>query len=206
MFTGIIQAIAEVEAVKSLAQEKEVVFKLLKPDEVVNEFLSDIKIGDSIAVNGACLTVTEKTLDSFKVFISEETLKLTNLYYLELKSLVNLEKSLKLSSSLDGHLVSGHVDGIGEVLDKQVNKNHSIYKISYPNSLDKFFVHKGSVAINGVSLTINSISNNSLNILLIPHTLNMTNLAYLAKSDKVNLEVDMIARYIVKNIDVRKGQ
>ena len=157
--------------------------------------LSDVQLGDSIAVNGACLTVIARAANSFTVKVSRETLNCTA--GLEQKDLpVNLEKSMRLGDRLDGHLVSGHVDGVGEV-NEFANLGES-WKllVNAPQVLAKFIATKGSITINGVSLTVNEVSGAEFSVNLIPHTLAMTNLKNLRAGSRVNLEVDLIARYV----------
>lgn len=161
--------------------------------------LSDVAIGDSIAVSGVCLTVVEKDGTSFLADVSKETLDCT--CGLETGGKVNLEKALRLSDRLGGHLVSGHVDGVGEVavFDEAGECMH--LAIRSPENLSKFIAPKGSVTVNGVSLTVNEAEGNVFHINLIPHTLLMTNLKDLAPGSFVNLEVDMLARYVARLLD-----
>ncbi|MBI5626727.1 MAG: riboflavin synthase [Nitrosomonadales bacterium] len=164
--------------------------------------LSDVQIGDSIAVNGICLTVIEHTADTFTVEVSRETLNCT--VGLDAKGApVNLEKALCLADRLGGHLVSGHVDGVGEVIEFTDLGESWKLVVRVPQALapasqdlTKFIAIKGSITINGVSLTINQVSGNEFSVNLIPHTLTMTNLKYLHAGSRVNLEVDLIARYV----------
>jgi riboflavin synthase len=157
--------------------------------------LSDVQAGDSIAVNGICLTVIAHTADSFTVDVSRETLNCTE----GLEAIgepVNLEKALRLADRLGGHLVSGHVDGVGEVIEFTDLGESWKLDVRAPRALAKYIAIKGSIAINGISLTINQVTGNEFSVNLIPHTLLMTNLKNLRAGSRVNLEVDMIARYV----------
>lgn len=157
--------------------------------------LSDVKIGDSIAVNGACLTVTALTKNEFTVEVSRETLDCTQGLDRQGER-VNLEKALRLSDRLGGHLVSGHVDGVGDVIKfEPIGISWSLV-IKPPTLLLKYITRKGSIAVNGVSLTINSTTKNRFGINLIPHTLTTTALSHLKPGTKVNLEIDILARYM----------
>jgi riboflavin synthase len=164
--------------------------------------LDDVQIGDSIAVNGVCLTVIEHTADTFTVEVSRETLNCTAGLDAQ-GALVNLEKALRLADRLGGHLVSGHVDGVGEVVEFTDLGESWKLVVRVPQALapasqdlSKFIAVKGSITINGVSLTINQVSGAEFNVNLIPHTLTMTNLKNLRAGSRVNLEVDLIARYV----------
>ena len=157
-----------------------------------------MRIGDSIAVNGACMTVVSKTDDSFSIDVSAESLSKT--CGLNTFGEVNLEKALKLGDSIDGHLVSGHVDGVGQVESfEKIDESYRLI-VRAPVKLSPYFAYKGSVAVNGVSLTINSVEDTAMGALisinLIPHTLAATTLKNLKAQDMVNLEVDTIARYV----------
>ena len=157
--------------------------------------LGDVLLGDSIAVNGACLTVVEKKSNTFTVDVSAETLSCTTGLAIQ-GARVNLEKALRLSDRLGGHLVSGHIDGVGEVV-KFIDLGES-WKLSVraPQALAKYIAVKGSITINGVSLTVNQVEGEVFNVNLIPHTLKVTALDELCSGSHVNLEVDLIARYL----------
>lgn len=156
--------------------------------------LSDVAIGESIAVNGVCLTVIALQGDHFDVDVSRETLACTS--GLEAPNEVNLEKSLRLSDRLGGHLMSGHVDGVGEVLRFEPTGESFLLSIRAPQDLAKYIARKGSITVNGVSLTVNRVAGAEFEINLIPHTIAVTNLKHLKPGSRVNLEVDLIARYI----------
>jgi len=156
--------------------------------------LNDVAIGDSIACNGVCLTVVETSGGKFCVDVSPETLSCT--ISLDAPGPINLEKALRLADRLGGHLVSGHVDGVGEVLRFDPVGDNRLLEIRAPQSLAKYIARKGSITVNGVSLTTNTVDGASFSINLIPHTLEATTLGGLQAGHKVNLEIDLIARYV----------
>jgi riboflavin synthase len=190
MFTGIIQALGSIKT--KVVYDKGAVFSFT----ATNFDFSSISIGDSIAVNGVCLTAVEVGSDFFKADVSQETLDCSIFSELEQGDHVNLEKALRLNQGIDGHLVSGHVDGTANV-SEQFNEGESTrFKINAPDNLVKYIARKGSVCINGVSLTVNSIAGNIFDLNIVPHTLNVTTLGELQTGDQVNLEVDIIARHL----------
>lgn len=188
MFTGIIEAIATVESIARTGSTA--VVRVACP----GFDLSDVAIGDSIAVNGVCLTVTSLDGPSMAFDVSAETLDVTAGF--ANGETVNLEKSLRLDQRLGGHLVSGHVDAVGEVREVIETEGNRVVRFRFPEMLARFFVRKGSVTINGVSLTVNEVSGDCFSVNLIPHTLSVTNLAGLGKGSRVNLEIDVVARYV----------
>lgn len=191
MFTGIIEAVGEI---KQITQKDNALSLHIAPGKLD---MSDVKIGDSIAVNGVCLTVTSLKDTLFTVDVSDETLRCTHGLN-TVGNCVNLEKALRLADRLGGHLVSGHVDGVGVVTQfEQVGENYR-FAIQSPASLLKYIAVKGSITVNGVSLTVNRIQGDCLEINLIPHTLAETNLKYLKAGERVNLEADMLARYVAR--------
>ena len=189
MFSGII---ADVGQIKS-AQDRDGGLRLVVATHTLG--LADVQLGDSIAVNGVCLTATAIDGDDFTVEVSRETLDCT-VGLDVVGATVNLEKALRLSDRLGGHLVSGHVDGVGEVIAFDDLGESWKLVIRAPQNLAKFIAIKGSITINGVSLTINQVGGSEFALNLIPHTLQMTNLKNLSAGSRVNLEVDMIARYV----------
>lgn len=201
MFTGIIEATGKVANMVPLDEGLRV--------QVVSEKFNfaGVKLGDSISVNGACMTVIAKTEHSFKFDLSAESMRCTaNLD--QPGAEVNLEKALRLGDRLDGHLTSGHVDAVGEVLKfAQAGESWTLV-VRAPKELTKFIATKGSIVVNGVSLTTNMVKDVTdrcvFSINLIPHTLEKTNLRLLKVQDKVNLEVDLIARYVERMISVGK--
>ncbi len=188
MFTGIVEAVGTVESVSAAAETAAVRIASGGLD------LSDIAIGDSVAVNGVCLTVTDLGDDVVEFDVSAETLNVTSGF--QARQRVNLEKSLRLDTRLGGHLVSGHVDAVGEVDEIVDYDGNRVMTVRFPHSLARYFARKGSVAVNGVSLTVNSVEEGRFSVNLIPHTLAATNLGDLAKGSGVNLEIDLIARYV----------
>lgn len=190
MFTGIVEATGEVREVAPQQQGASVVIDSGRLD------LSDVKIGDSIAVNGCCLTVVELLPAAFRVDVSQETLECTTGF--ETGARVNLEKALRLSDRLGGHLVSGHVDGRGRVTRKDRVGESWLLEIRIPTELMRYVARKGSITVNGVSLTVNRVEAHCFDVNLIPHTLEVTNLGTLRPGAQVNLEVDMLARYVAQ--------
>jgi riboflavin synthase len=188
MFTGIIQSVGKIDSVQAIGSD------LRLRIACANLSLQDVKSGDSIAVNGACLTATTVSEQHFEALVSQASLAVT--VGLNQPQAVNLEKALRLSDRLGGHLVSGHVDGVGSVLNFEQLGECWKLDIRAPHALSKYIAPKGSIAINGVSLTINSIEQDVFSMNLIPHTLENTTLQFLAVGSLVNLEVDQIARYV----------
>jgi riboflavin synthase len=188
VFTGIVEAVGRIDRVERRGQDERLAIQAGGMD------LSDVAVGDSIAVNGVCLTVTAKKGRMFYVDVSRETLNCTA--GLDAPGEVNLERALRLSDRLGGHLVSGHVDGVGEVLRFQPAGECFELGIRAPGALARYIAHKGSIAVNGVSLTVNRVNGHEFSTNLIPHTLEATNLKHLAPGKQVNLEVDLVARYL----------
>ena len=200
MFTGIIQAIGKVREPEKLGNG--VRLTITTPEEF---HLEEVHVGDSIAVNGACMTVTKLNGRDFQIDVSAESLSKTT--GLDTFGEVNLEKAMRLGDRVDGHLVSGHVDGVGSV--ESFEKVAESYKlvIRAPLKLSPYLAYKGSVAVNGVSLTINSVEDTAMGALisinLIPHTIEVTTLKHLKAQDWVNLEIDTLARYIERMVSLR---
>lgn len=188
MFTGIIQAIGRIERVEPSAGD----VRLTIVGGALE--LADVTEGDSIAVNGVCLTVARHDARSFQVHVSAETLRCTD--GLSAPGEVNLEKALRLADRLGGHLVSGHVDGQGEVTRFESLGDCTLLTIRAPHALARYIAVKGSIAVHGVSLTVNTVVQDEFTVNLIPHTLEATTLKQLKPGSKVNLEVNMIARYV----------
>jgi len=191
MFTGIIQGKGRVKRAKAagggMVFQLEADFDLTDPEE-----------GESIAVNGVCLTARDINGTIFLVDVSPETLSRTGLGELKAGSRVNLERALRLSDRLGGHMVSGHVDTRGRVEERRNEGDFTIFTFSLSRSLTKYVIEKGSVAINGVSLTVNSCVGDRFTVSIIPHTLAVTTLGELKPGDKVNIEVDIIGKYVEK--------
>jgi riboflavin synthase len=178
MFTGIVQAVGRIVRLAPLEIECDALD------------LSDVAVGESICVQGVCLTVTTRTARGFRADVSSETLRVTA--GLDRVGPVNLEKSLALGERLGGHLVSGHVDGVGEV----VRREGGVFTFRVPQELARYIARKGSICIDGVSLTVNRVEDALFEVFLIPHTLEVTTLGRLEPGSRVNLEVDLIARYV----------
>ncbi|HOF06112.1 MAG TPA: riboflavin synthase [Syntrophales bacterium] len=189
MFTGIIQAQG---IMTQLARQGEEAALTIATDLPLN----DVRIGDSIAVNGVCLTVTAKISRGFTADVSAETLARTNLGQLRTGAGVNLEKSLRLTDFLGGHLVLGHVDGLGRIAEKTVRTKSILFAFEVPEALVRYIVEKGSVAVDGVSLTVNRCERNRFHVNMIPHTAQATTLGTKRVSDLVNIETDIIGKYV----------
>ncbi len=190
MFTGIIEAIGRITLVD---EKSDINIYVLHANSA---FIADINEGDSVSVNGVCLTAYNIENDSFAVDVSKETQKCTTLGNVLNDSNVNLERAVTPSTRLGGHLVSGHVDGIGQLLERKDNDNETIFWVSTPKELAKYISKKGSICLNGVSLTVNEIRDNKHCLTIIPHTLKKTTLGELQINDNINIEVDQIARYL----------
>jgi riboflavin synthase len=189
MFTGIIESLGNVAAMQATGAGRRMT--------VQTELdLTDSRIGDSIAVNGACLTAVTLDAHRFGVDISPESLKRTTLGQLGIGHEVNLERAMRLSDRLDGHLVSGHIDGIGHIRSRMADANAIVIGISVPSSLLRYMIEKGSVAVDGISLTINSVEKDEFSVSIIPHTAQMTTLRSKSAGDAVNIETDMIGKYV----------
>ena len=190
MFTGIIQSKGSIKEIFSSSDGARLKINTNALD------LSDTNVGDSIAVDGVCLTVTELTESSFTADVSNETLTCTTFSALKQGKNVNLERSLRVNQGIDGHLVSGHVDGIGAVNSIEKDGDSVRIKIEVQGDIIKYIAKKGSICINGVSLTVNSVENNFFDVNIVPHTLSATTLGDLSLQSNVNIEIDQIARYV----------
>ncbi|MFG2719990.1 riboflavin synthase [Streptomyces sp. NPDC048416] len=198
MFTGIVEELGEVAAIETLGDASR--FRLRGP--LVTE---DAKHGDSIAVNGVCLTVVEFGDGEFTADVMDETLKRSSLGALEVGSRVNLERPMAVGDRLGGHIVQGHVDGTGTVLARTPSENWEIVKIALPGDLAKYVVEKGSITVDGVSLTVVDAAADHFTISLIPTTLALTTLGIKQPGDPVNLEVDVIAKYVERLLGASHG-
>lgn len=198
MFTGVIKKTGKIVEVT----KKE-------PMEIVIEskgFFAKHKIGESISVNGACLTITRKTKDTAIFSVTEETISKTNFKNLKKNSIVNLEQAMTLNKRLEGHIVQGHVDAVGTILETREDPSQKTLRIRFPKELLKFLPLKGSVTVNGVSLTISFLDEDYFEVSLVSHTLKNTNLKDVKKNDEVNLEIDTIARYIKALLDSKEEE
>ncbi|KQT43661.1 MULTISPECIES: riboflavin synthase [unclassified Methylophilus] len=188
MFTGIIQTVGYIADV--VTHGDDCALRI----EASDLGLQDVQLGDSIAVNGVCLTVTKLESTSFEVMVSKVTLDVTS--GLGQPGAVNLEKALRLADRLGGHLVTGHVDGVGTISVLEQVGECWLLKVRAPHALSKYIAQKGSLCVNGISLTVNAITQDEVSINLIPHTMQHTIMQYAKPGDAVNLEIDLIARYV----------
>ena len=188
MFTGLVADKAKVISI-SRGSESAVI-------QIESVLASEIKVGDSVSINGTCLTAIELSSNTFKADVMIHTLKVTSLGKLSVGDFVNLERATRADSRLGGHIVQGHVDGIGSVIENSPGEKWNKFVVRVPKNLSKYIVNQGSIAIDGVSLTVGEISDDLLTLWLIPETLERTNLAQKSSGDIVNIEVDIIAKYV----------
>ena len=194
MFTGIVQTTGRVTRAEREGGDLRISVDAGEID------LAGHHVGDSIAVNGVCLTMTDIHARSFRADVSSETLALTTMAQIHVGDRVNLEPALTLSDALGGHLVSGHVDGIAKLVSREADGRAERFRFSCEEALAGYIAHKGSVTVDGVSLTVNGVDGVHFDVCLIPHTLEVTTLGELKAGDCVNLEVDLIARYVERLI------
>lgn len=190
MFTGIIETIGEIKRVEQ--QQGDVRLTI----STKNLNLSDAQLGDSIAVNGVCLTAIELAPGQFVADVSNETLSATTMGNVKAGSAVNLECALQAQTRLGGHMVSGHVDGVGKVIERKADARSVRFTFAMPKELARYVAQKGSICIDGISLTVNAVDDDSFSVNIVPHTLERTTLGGRQVGDSVNLEVDVIARYL----------
>ncbi len=198
MFTGLIQTLGKVKKIDRQGNSAQ----LYIGSELVTQ---DIELGESIAVNGVCLTVVSWNSESFAVDVSPETLDCSTLGSLKPGSEVNLERALRLCDRLGGHLVSGHIDCIGTVRRRYEDANVVRFEFSAPESAMRYIVEKGSIAIDGISLTVNSVSEDAFSVAVIPHSLAMTTLHNRREGARVNIETDILGRYVEKLMGQGRG-
>lgn len=194
MFTGIIEGLGTIIEIRPAGREKRLTFD-------ADFVLDQTKIGDSISVSGVCLTVIMIDGKRFQVDVSPETFARTTFLRAKIGDRVNLERALRLSGRIDGHLVSGHIDGIGTVKWKQNTGNAVIFTIGVPESLSRYMVKKGSVAVDGISLTINNCGRDSFDVSIIPHTAKLTTMGLSKVGNPVNIETDMIGKYVERFVN-----
>lgn len=187
MFTGIVEEVGQVKAIGNGTLQIQAA-----------KVLEDVKLGDSIAVNGICLTVTGFNSHSFQADVMPETIKRTSLGELKLGSPVNLERALTLSSRLGGHIVSGHIDGTGRIVSLKEDKNAILMKIQTDGAILRYIVEKGSVALDGISLTVAQVGTRDFTVSLIPHTRQVTNLSDKGEGSLINIENDVVGKYVAK--------
>jgi len=199
MFTGIIENKGRVLRVEYRGQEERLTLEI--PMD-----LTDLKLGDSININGVCLTVVEKKEQAIGVDLSLETLEKTILGKLKEEDKVNLERALRLTDRLGGHIVTGHIDGIGVILEKRREKDFLGLRVRIPPSISRYVVQKGSIAIDGISLTVNQCQGEEIQITLIPYTIEKTTLIDKKVGDQVNVEADILGKYVEKMLDRGVGE
>lgn len=197
MFTGIIEELGKIKSIRRGANQ--FVIEIIAP-----ELIPGIQVGDSVAVNGICLTATGKTGNSFAVDVMPETVAKTDLSDLKPGQMVNLERALTLASRLGGHMVAGHVDGVGVIRSKSQQKNALIIEISAPESVTRYLIDRGSVAVDGISLTVMDYGPGHVTVSIIPHTAKVTTLGFKGPGDKLNLEADLIGKYVEKFLGKHK--
>ena len=196
MFTGIVEEMGAVSSIeKSLAGTRMTLLASI--------VMSDLKIGDSVSVNGTCMTVVSRGEREFSVEVSPETLAVTALGQLAAGAPVNLERAMRLNERLGGHMVAGHVDGIGTILTRQPDNNAIILECEAPKEILRYCVPKGSITVDGISLTINQVTDRSFAVAIIPHTAKVTTLGLKQVGDQVNLESDLIGKYVERLLQER---
>lgn len=198
MFTGIIEELGTIRSLEPHAGGARIVVSAKTVTEGTND-------GDSISVNGVCLTALDVNADSFAADLSQETLDRSTLCRLKPGTPVNLERAVTPATRLGGHIVQGHVDGRGKFISASQDGDFWTVKIGFPSELAQYFVYKGSVAIEGISLTIAALNKDSFDIAIIPKTWQLTNLSSLSPGDEVNLEVDLIAKYVERVLKLRSN-
>ncbi|MEY4060991.1 MAG: hypothetical protein RLZZ258_1275 [Actinomycetota bacterium] len=196
MFTGIIEELGVVDSIEQLPDA--IRLKIRGPLVV-----SDVKRGDSIAVNGTCLTAVEFDAETFTADVMQETLRLTSLDAIKAGDPVNLERAMTAATRFGGHVVQGHVDGVGQIISRQPSENWEWVRVQVPAELMKYVVLKGSITIDGVSLTVNEVGDDWLGLSLIPETLSLTTLGSKKPGDKVNVEADVMAKHIERLLEAR---
>ena len=189
MFTGIVEELAQI---KSIVPKTQGTCYTIAADTVMD----DLKIGDSISVNGVCLTVIDRKKDNFSMDLVEETLNKSNLGEIKTGDYVNLERAMKVSDRFGGHIVQGHVETLGVILEKQIQDDGAMLSVGLDPEWMRYCIPKGSITLDGISLTITAINGNIVEIALIPHTLENTTLGLKDKSDTLNIETDIIGKYI----------
>ena len=197
MFTGIIKEVGTIEKIEKTGQGIKISVKCQK-------ILNDLTLGDSVSVDGVCLTASLISKSSFSVYASEETIKKTTLAQLRKGAFVNLEPALKAQDPIGGHFVQGHIEGVGKVVSISKKGDEIHIKIKIPKELSKNVIKKGSIAVSGVSLTVSSFKNDTVDIFLIPFTLNSTNLKNLKKDSPVNIETDILCRTVVSFLENKR--
>ncbi|WP_298844421.1 riboflavin synthase [Clostridium sp.] len=197
MFTGLIEEIGSIKSIAKGAKSARIIVN-------ASEIMSGMKIGDSVSTNGVCLTVTDFNQNSFSTDVMAETMRCSNLGKLKQGSCVNLERALRASDRLGGHIVSGHIDGLGTIVDLSIEENATWVSVETTREILKYIVHKGSIAIDGISLTVAYVDENIFKVSIIPHTKGETTLVTKKIGEVVNLESDMMAKYVEKLLQYRE--
>ena len=199
MFTGIIEELGEV---KNIQRSSQSIILTIKADKI----LEDIKLGDSIATNGVCLTVTDFNEREFEVDVTPETMRKSSLGKLSIRDEVNLERALRLKDRLGGHIVSGHIDGTGKISERRREDNAILITITPEAELMKYIIAEGSIAVDGISLTVAKLNQDSFTVSIIPHTNEVTTLSHKKVGNIVNLETDMIGKYVERMMEFEDEQ
>jgi riboflavin synthase len=200
MFTGIVEATGHIEVIRHQGQDAQVTVNTGLLD------LADVKLGDSIATNGVCLTVVRLGAKSFSADVSGETLKRTGFAQLKVGSVVNLEKAMLPTTRFGGHMVSGHVDGVGVVVEKAQAGKAWEFWLEADSSISKYIAEKGSITVDGISLTVNDVKDNRFKLTIVPHTSGETTIDTFKVGTQVNLEVDIIARYVERLLTAKTAE
>jgi riboflavin synthase len=199
MFTGIIEGFGAISAIRTAGRGRRLT--------VEADFdLHQTKIGDSLCVSGACLTAVKIAGRHFEVDISPETFQTTTFGQAKVGQRVNIERALRFSDRIDGHLVSGHIDGVGTIRQRETVANAIVVAVDVPESLAKYMINKGSVAVDGISLTINTCDATGFSVSIIPHTAQLTTIGWKNKGDPVNIETDMLGKYVERFMNARPGR
>jgi riboflavin synthase len=198
MFTGIVEELGRVKAIETLPDALRITIEGPK-------VVSDVNRGESISVSGACLTAVEHDATSFTADVMQETIRLTSLDGIKVGDPVNLERAMTAATRFGGHVVLGHVDGVGKVVSRTPSENWEWVRISIPKDLMKYVVLKGSITLDGISLTVNEVGDDWVGLSLIPETLAVTTLGFKQPGDKVNVEVDIMAKHIERLIEMRNN-
>lgn len=197
MFTGLIEAVGEVDDMRSIESGFTI--------RIRSGIARDLREGESVSVNGACLTVVEAHADQWRAEIGPETARVTSLGTLKPGSLVNLERAMRADGRFGGHLVLGHVDGTGSILEIHPDADFSWITVSYPSGLAPYVIHRGSIAVDGISLTVARLEGTSFDVQIVPFTWMHTNLKAARIGDRVNLECDMVGKYVVRAMELSEA-
>ena len=203
MFTGIIKSKGEITDIEKFKKENVLEITPVEPNENIFE---DLKIGASVSVDGICLTIREKDGKKASFNVMDETVNLTNLKFIRENKELNLEPAIKIGEPLDGHIVQGHIDATGKVISIKKDANQTTIKFEYPKEFAKHLALKGSITINGVSLTIAYLDRETFDVCIVKHTLENTNLSKLIEGDIVNLEFDAISKYLERLLENKEGE